>query len=162
MVDFELSFATLTTEEKKIYLAPLNETELDNLMEYKFDASLRWSDYKKELGLQIESKKSELNDALSWNDTRAVERINAEISDLKLKKARAQRLCEINHLESCCCFIEYLERNGISDEQVDSNNKQAFPLRSWEAVELHLKNNNNYQDTPSEPVLGGQSSRITF
>lgn len=149
-MDYSLTFATLTTEEKKIYLAQFDEDQLDALLEHKYLTADRWVKYKEQLTRDIEQKKMSMADAYKWGDNRTAERISGEIDKLKLEKAKAQKICEINHLEACCCFITYCERHGLTEDTISVDHKACFPLRNWRQIEKFLEVNNNYQELPPE------------
>ena len=146
--DYSLTFATLTTEEKRIYLSQFNEEQLDELLEHKYLTATRWVNYRDKLDVDIMNKNKDIAEAYKYNDNRRAEKLTADLDDLKLERAKAQKVCEINHLEACCCFITYCERHNLTEDKISKDHKDCFPLRNWKDIEGFLQRNNNYQEVP--------------
>jgi len=134
------SFINKPSSEIRAMLSKLSDKELDDLLKDRYLRGLDLSNKKINLINLISQKKEACALAIKNKDSVRVQQLNREIDSLRAEKAGVQRNVEIMHLESNCCFIEFVER-GLINPAKDIDIEDKFPFINYEALdEFRVKN----------------------
>lgn len=153
MLNLDYRYYLLPLEEKKRFVASIDDKNLSILRDYKLALAVNY-------GLRAESYDTEIakiGDAIAMayrtgNDMERA-RLEAELSKYNKEKLLYRNEAQLLHLEACMCFIEEMRRKGLTEADLSPEQLENFPATTWTDVEDFLISERVYE------LHGIQSSR---